>query len=534
MKNFDLDHKKIGRRDLLKASVLLAASASGLSLAQPRRGGILRVAFSGIRQLDPYKTGGNNAESNAVSLIFDPLFYLSKDNFEPSPCLAEKWSTPDDTTWVFTLRKGVKFQDDNPVFARGQGREVVADDVVYSLDRYVKTANAFPLGTLKSVRAVDKYTVEIKKAAPDPFFLIDPNRLARVHIVPREAIEKLGDDGFAQNPIGTGAFKLKSFTPNQSLGFERNEDYWIPVNLDGVQFVYLPDPTVAALALQGGRIDVIPYLFNIDSARQLSKNPNLKLLGRGGSYRGLGFNVKTPPFDSQLVRDSIAKALDIDSAVQAVVAPYGRRAYGQVPPWVPFGYDPSLKDLWTYDPKAALAGLAKAGYNKRNKDGILMKDGQPLSFSIKVIPGSQVRVLTILVTQMKLLGIDAKIQQQDVSVWASDLVNGKDTGMFFDFSYAGITGLYSLFAGENIGTSNTHQYSNPEVNALFAEALKTLDPAKRSTLWKQAQRIIMRDKVAIPLYFEEGFSVVNKRVNDWVPEWGPLRVVSPENNVYLG
>ncbi len=525
---------RIGRRALLRMVPAVAgALVATRAFAQtPRRGGTLRIQFSAIRQLDPYKTSGNNSEDNASSLVFDALVYLGR-NFEPRPLLAERWETPNSTTWVFRLRRNVMFQDDNPVFPKGSAREVTAEDVVYSVNRFLKVSNAFTLGTVDSVRAVDRYTVELKKPSPDPFLLSDPNRMARVMIVPHEAIEKLGEDGFARQPVGSGPFKLRSFTANQTVVFDRNPSYWMPVYPDHVEFTYIPDPTVATIALQGGRIDVLPYVANVDAVRQLSGDPNLRLASRGGSFRGLGFNVKTPPFNELPVRDALAKAMDIDSAVRSVIAPYGERAYGQVPPWVPFGYDPSLKALWRYDPHAALDELAKAGFTEKNRDGILERNGTPLSFKIKVIAGAQVRVLTILVTQLRQMGIDAQIQQQDVAVWASDLIKGNETGVFFDFSYAGTTGLYELFGSANIGKSNTHFYANPKVDALFTAALVEPDAARRSSLWKQAQRLIMEDRVVIPLYFERQYSAMNKRVVDWVVPWAPLRLESPENNVYL-
>lgn len=534
----DLLKRPVSRRRFIQGS---AAVAGALSIGGPRLafgqetptdGGTLRIAFTGLQQLDPYKTQGNNDESNACSLIFDPLVMLSKDAFATKPYLASSWEQPDELTWRFHLRQGVMFQDDNAVFAAGQGRELVADDVVYSFNRYMDLALNASLGDIESVTAVDAYTVDVRMGAPNPFFLVDPNGIPSLGIVPHEGIEKLGEDGFAQQPVGSGPFKLTSFKPNQELTFERNEQYWLPVHLDGVQFLYIPDPTVQTISLQGGRIDVIPYLFNLDSARELSQTPDITLLGRGGSYRGFGFNVQTAPFDERAVRDAISKAMDIDGAINAVVSPFGERAYGQVPPWVPFGHDPSLADLWSYDPDAALKELADAGFTEKNADGILTRGGTPLSFQLKVIPGSQVRVFTILVTQLKQLGIDAQILQQDVATWADDLLAG-NTGMFFDFSYAGTKGLYQLFGGDNIGLSNTHFYANAEVDALFQQAITTSDQDELSRLWKEAQRLIMEDRVGIPLYFEEGFAIVSDRVHDFVPPWGGLRLVSPENNVYI-
>jgi ABC-type transport system substrate-binding protein/Zn-dependent protease with chaperone function len=511
--------------------IVLAIFIATVATAQTQ-GGTLRIAYASIQQLDPYKSA-NNDEINAFSQVFDSLIVISKDDFQPIPHLALSWETPDDTTWVFTLREGVTFHDGNEVFPEGAGRELTADDVVYSINRFLEVSTAFTLGNIESATALDRYTVEIKTTDPDPFLITDPNRLARVLIVPQEAVEQLGEEGFARNPIGSGPFKLVSFTPDQRLEFSRNEDYWLPVNLDGVEFIFIPDPTVQTIALEAGEVDVISYIFNIDSVTQLSENPDLTLIERGGSYRGLGFNVTTPPFDEFEVRDAISKAMNIDAAVNAVVAPFGIRAYGQVPPWTSFEQDPGLADLWTYDPEAALEQLAAVGFTDSNGDGILDRDGQPLSFNIKTIPGSQVRVLTILVTQLRELGIDANILQQDVAVWADDLQTGNDTGLFFDYSFAGTTGLYSLFHSSNNGRTNTHFYENPEVDALLDEASRTIEFETRNRLWLEAQRLIMQDRAAIPLYFESGYSVVNNRVQDFVPPWGGLNLVSLENNVSI-
>jgi ABC-type transport system substrate-binding protein len=496
------------------------------------QGGTLRIAYSSIQQLDPYKSAGGD-EINAFSQVFDPLISFSEEDYRPVPHLAESWEATDETTWVFKLREGVTFQDGNDIFPEGEGRELTADDVVYSVERYLEVSTTFTLGDIESVRAIDPYTVEFKTAAPDPFFVTDPNRLGRVMIVPREAIEQLGEEEFARNPIGSGPFELTSFTPDQSLEFSKNEDYWLPTNLDGVEFVFIPDPTVQTIALESGDVDVIPYIFNVDSVAQLSENPDLTLLEGFGSYRGIGFNVTTPPFDEFAVRDAISKAIDIDGAVAAVVGQFGMRAYGQVAPWTGFETDPGLQDLWSYDPEAAVAELAEAGFTDSDGDGVLDRDGQPLSFSVKTIAGSHVRVLTILVTQLQELGIDAKLLQQDAAVWGDDLQQGNDTGMFFDYSFSGITGLYSLFHSSNNGRSNTHFYDNPEVDILLDQASETIEFEARNDLWLEAQRIIMQDRAGIPLYFENGYAIVSNRVQDFAPGIAGLHLVSTENNVSL-
>ena len=510
---------------------LVSLVIASVALAQPR-GGVLTVPFESMPQLDPYKSAGSG-ELNAFSQLFDPLVMPDLDDYSATPYLAESWENPDDTTWIFTLRRGVTFHDGNEVFEEGANREVVADDVVYSINRFLEVSTVFTLGDIESVTALDDYTVELKTAQPDPFLLSDPNRLARVLIVPQEAIEQLGEDGFALNPIGSGPFELESFTPDQELNLVRNEDYFVEPNLDGVEFVFIPDPTVQTISLEAEDIDVVPYLFNIDSVLQLADNPDVTLLPGPGSYRGLGINVTTPPFDELAVRDAISKAIDIDGAVASVISEYGQRAYGQVPYWFEFEEDPELPGLWSYDPDAALAQLEEVGFSDSDGDGVLDRDGEPLSFDIKTIAGSQTRVLTILVTQLQQLGINANLLLQDGAVWGEDLQQGNDTSVFFDYSFASLTGLYALFHGDNIGTTNTHFYDSDEVDALLDEASATLDFETRNDLWLEAQRLIMADRAAIPLYFENGYAVVNNNVKDLRPGALGLQLVSLQNNAYL-
>ncbi|GAB6277904.1 MAG: ABC transporter substrate-binding protein [Rectinema sp.] len=510
----------------------LMAIAIPVSAATPVVGGTLRIAVSSLQNLQLYKTAQNDI-TDAQSCIFDALFALGKDNFKPIPALAESWSNPDPLTWVFKIRKGVKFHDDNPVFPKGKSREVTADDVVFSINFMMKTTTAWTLGPVTSVKALDRYTVEVKTQTPQPFLINDPNRLCRVAIIPKEAIDQLGEDGFAKYPIGTGPFKFKSFSPDSGLLLVKNSSYFLPIYLDAVEFVVIPDPISQSIALQSGEVDIIKYLFNLEMADSFEKNANFNVIrSAGGSYRGLGFNVTVEPFNKQQVRKGFSMLLDIDTAYKAVIGSHGERAYCQVPPWVPFGYDPSLKSLWTYNPSEGLKLLTANGFGGTDSNGFLEYNGKPFKIEIKTLAGSQTKTLTILATQLREKGINASVLTEDTAVWADDLVKG-NSGMFFDYSFAGTTGLHSLFHSSMIGRSNTHYYKNSDVDAILDKALATTDFNELSALWKKAQKQIFQDVAGIPLYFEYAYSIVNKKIMDFVPPWGGLHLVSTENSVWI-
>lgn len=494
-------------------------------------GGVLRIRALQLQNIDAHKLLGRNDDISVAYQVYDPLIHLDQ-NLMPRPALAVSWEYIDDTTWIFHLRHGVMFQDGNEVFPEGQGREVVADDVVYSIYRAKELATDLDLRAIVSARAIDPYTVEIKTAYPDAF-LLDIHHIGRLMIVPREAVEKLGDQ-FSVRPVGSGPFEIVEFVPGQRAVLQRNEDYWLPVNLDGVEFIVIPDPQTSRMALEAGEID-IDWFIDVTTAVALAQE-GFVIQRRGYSYRGIGFNVTKPPFDDWRVRMALSMMLDIDTAIRAVLPPdFVERAYGQCPPTVAHGYDPEgLKPLHEYNPQEGLKLLEQAGWRDTDGDGFLDKDGQRLVLNMEILPEAiGVRVFTILATQLRELGIDAKVWQVDTSIWTDDLLTGKGSGMFFDFSYAGPTGLYSLFHSSTIKASNTHFYSNPAVDYFLDRAMRTLDFEQRSFLWKRAQRIVVEDRVIIPLYFQVSAGASSPKVHDWSAWGGFIRLVTPDYNAWI-
>jgi peptide/nickel transport system substrate-binding protein len=493
---------------------------------------VLVLSAKDLENYNPFQLLGRNDDVHVATQIWDTLVFSSRGDFTAQREIAINWSTPDPYTWVIDLRPGVMFQDGNEVFAEGQSRELVAADVIASVNYAMKYASNLNLGSIVSLEALDDYTVKVTTDSPQPLLLTSIHRLGDVLIVPPEAVTET-DNGIEVLPVGSGPFELQSFVPSEEAIMTRNEDYWLPVILDEVQFVVIPDAAASVIALEAGQIDVLAYGPADEGPRLIEEG--FVLSKRGGSYRGVGLNVSKAPFDNILVREGISMILDIDSAWKAVIPEgFGERAYGQVPPWVPMGYDPEgLMDLDSFDVAGGVAKLNEAGWTDSNSDGWLDKDGEKFAIELKCFSGAQVRVMTILATQLQQVGVEATVLQQDVGVWVDDLLGGNTTA-FFDFSYAGDTGLYSMFHGGAIGNSNTHYYSNPEVDRLLDLALETIDFAERSALWKAAQRIIVQERAIIPMYFEWTTTYVAPYVKGWVSAWGGgLQLVSVENSVYL-
>lgn len=515
----------------LAAAVVLAAGLTSAA-GEPRRGGTLRIAVMSVTTLDPIMTA-NDPDYAVISQMFNSLVRIGKDG-EVIPDLAVSWENPDDQTWIFKIRRGVQWHDGNRIFPEGRSRDVTAEDIRYTYELIMKPETKSPfagaLASVASMEVPDPYTLVIRTKYPDPF-LLDTIRLAGIGIVPKEAYESLGPAGFARSPVGSGPFEFVEWMPDDHVTLRRNEDYWKTPYLDRVEFRIIPDLTVATLALEAGDVDAVLAVPPEDVAR-LKKDSRFQVYRSSlGFYRGLGFNVQRAPFDDVRVRKALAMAVNIDAAVANVFGDNAMRAYGQVGPTL-VGHDPALKELWPYDPAGAARLLEQAGWRK-GADGFWAKEGKRLEVEVKTLnePG-RVRVVTILVTEWRRFGVDARINVQETATWISDLQQG-NTGVFMDFAFSGATGLHALFHSDNIGVSNVHFYKNPTVDELLSQGSRILDPRKREVVWKQAQRLIMEDAPVIPLYFEFGYSATSAKVQGFIPQRWNLNLVSEESNVWL-
>ncbi|MGQ9787396.1 MAG: ABC transporter substrate-binding protein, partial [Anaerolineae bacterium] len=252
---------------LVILALLVAAWPSLVQASEPQRGGAIVVAYKDdLATLDP-AIAYDWTNWPAVKMVFDGLLdYDDTTNLLPRLAEAMPEVSADGTVYTFKLRQGVKFHN---------GRELTADDVVYTLTRVldpkttspgagfylgIKGAQEFIDGkatVVEGIKALDKYTVEFTLTQPDVTFL---NKIALnfAYIVPKEEVEK-DPANFGHNPVGTGPFFFKEWQPGQYLIFERNPDYFyenLPY-LDQVKIEVGVEPDVALLRLETGEIHLM-------------------------------------------------------------------------------------------------------------------------------------------------------------------------------------------------------------------------------------------------------------------------------------
>jgi ABC-type transport system substrate-binding protein len=237
----------------------------GAEAGQPKRGGILRVRGYDPVHFDHHLT--NNAKTNTtLSFVHSTLLRfkvgaeIPPGTYMVEPHLAEGWEEPDDLTYVFHLRRGIKWHNKPPL----NGRELVADDVKFTFDRFLNEKANVLRDTLESVdrvEVVDRYTV--KFVLKEPFVWL-AHRLANpegMWIIAPEVVQKFGDLKKPESAIGTGPFLLERYEPNVKTVFKRNPEYFLAGQpyVDGVEWLVLEDESTGLAMYRTGQIDCGPW-----------------------------------------------------------------------------------------------------------------------------------------------------------------------------------------------------------------------------------------------------------------------------------
>src|ERR671931_391987 len=420
----------LSRRQLLQMGLAAGLTVSALPLSrltplwgaeagQPKRGGILRVRGYDPVHFDHHLT--TNARTNTtLSFIHSTLLRYQvgpevvPGTFTVEPHLAERWEAPDDLTYVFHLRRGVTWHNKPPL----NGRELVADDVKFTFDRFLsEKANVLrdQLEPVERVEVVDRYTV--KFVLKEPFVWL-PTRLADTSgmwIIAPEVVEKFGDLKKPESAIGTGPFILERYEPNVKTVFKRNPAYFLKDQpyIDGVEWLVLEDESTGLAMYRTGQIDCGPAAYwsvrqqDLESVKQ--SHPHLVYQDfLSNVTSGITMRTDQPPFNDVRVRRAISHALDRQGIIEAVA---GR---GEPTPAIGRGLTewslpvdqlgPGAK-YYQYDPKEARRLLAEAGYPKGFKTQLAVTNG---------LGRDQVDDAQLVQRFLKEVGIEAELKIQEI------------------------------------------------------------------------------------------------------------------------
>lgn len=482
---------------------------------QPKYGGTLIIGRGeGTESLDNYIASAPRA-GYVYDNIYDGLVRLNPQG-ELEPRLAERWEAVEPDRWRFYLRNDVKWHN---------GDLFTAEDVKYHFDRIFNSDTpGRPAGLAPAVdhaEVVDEYTVDIVTKYP---YALLPNDLApRWQVISsnRTAIEEWGDQ-YGEHPVGTGPFKFVEWVKGDHITLEANDEFWggRPY-LDQVIFKEIPDDSTRTLAFKNGEIDLNYHPAAID-VLNMEGDPNYKIL-KVVSFvtQYLVSNTTSEPLGDLLVRQALAHGVDREGLVDFAFEGLAEPAHGLLSPGVE-GYNAEVKPL-EYDPDKARGLLEQAGWEDTNGDGIVDKDGQPLSLELSFAPGAREpqEVSEVLQAQMREIGVDLVLKQWESAALLTAMPKGEV--QFFTYGQ----GLGTGHAGQllnvhfhSTGGRNYHFFhrADPELSATLDDMLDAsqseLDVAKRYQLWTDIQKIILEQAIFIPTYHTLEFSVAQADVMD--------------------
>jgi peptide/nickel transport system substrate-binding protein len=482
---------EISRRRFLKGASALGMSLSAAPLfaacGEQRSpspggpsGGSLAVSFTdSTASLDP-AFGINLIEGAAVQLIFDNLVRINND-LDLEPMVATDWSRNKDATrWTFKLRDDVKFSN---------GRKVVADDIVFTIERVLDPDTASPgasiYGLVEAAEAKDDTTLVFNLRSPFAEF---PRELAQPFgaIVPKEAVDRLENE-----PVGSGPFELAEYVPGSQVVVRRRDDYWDAdvIRIDEVVLRTMPDEVTQTTALQNGEIQIF-FDVPANSYEQVKATEGVSISERpSGYWVPLVMRVDTEPFDNPRVRTAIKYAVNRPEFVKGVLFGQGVTANDHPIP-------PNYEAYWDAEPKEQDLDQAKT---------LLAEAGLADGFEFEVVAATdrpeRADTAVLLSDQLKQVGINFKVKTIDYDTYISQ-VYGKGPlyiGLWRGNRATLEDSLVPFFTTD--GSRNEYAYSNEQLDETLFAARKELDEQRRIELYKDAQRIISEDGPALIPYF---------------------------------
>ncbi|HEU4973855.1 MAG TPA: ABC transporter substrate-binding protein [Baekduia sp.] len=440
--------------------------AAAATTGNIKRGGTLRAGVAGGSAkdtIDAHMGGTTDADVARGFQLYEPLAIRDPD-YQLKMLVAESIEAdggPD--AWVVRVRDGVEFHD---------GKPVTADDVIFSIRRILDPKNP---GTgasslagidLKRLKKVDGRTVRIPLKAPDSGF---PDQIGQYF----NTIVPTGYD--PKNPIGTGPFRYKSFTPGQESTFVRFDGYWdTPAHLDEVVIIDFPDDTARVNALLGGQVHAISNLPP-SQVRSIESRGTLRaLVSETGGWQPLLMRADQAPFDDVRVRQAFKLIADRKQLIQQALDGQGRIANDIYAPYDPaYNHDIPQRQQ---DLEQAKSLLRQAG----RSDLTVQLTTAP--FAAGIVEAAQV-----FAQQAKGAGVNVQVKKvNQATYWGPQYLK-----WLFSQDFWFTRSFLAQVAQGNTPDApyNQTHWRNDRWLSLYQQAKRELDDSKRTDLIHEMQRI---------------------------------------------
>jgi peptide/nickel transport system substrate-binding protein len=453
-------------------------------------------ANADAQSLDPVLTR-DATTMRVLRHIYDTLFYRDRD-MKLIPQLAESYQFVNDVTWIIKLRKVIKFHNGETFNA-----EAVKFTIDFALDPANKALTNPLVNRIERVEIIDDYTVKITTKVP---YVTMPENLMELYIAPPKLAKGKGMTYLTQHPVGTGAYRLESWSKDREIVLVRNMLYWQGVpEIDKVVFRVIPEvgPRVAALVV--GEVDIIPDVPP-HLIQQVKNSGVASVKGVPGArivFVALD-NINKGPMQDVRVRQAMNYGVSVNDIIATIVEGYATATPGGLSS-VNKDYDPSLKP-YPYDPEKAKKLLKEAGFSGglnltlHSCEGRYLKDKE---------------FAQAIAAQLAKIGVNVKVAFHEWGNYLQMLKSYKAGDMHVfgrkDVELEGGT-MYAWFKSK----ASWVTFSDPEIDRLLDKAVAVVDPKSRQAGFYQLQRKIQEAAPWIFLWQQHDLYGVSNRL-DWTP-----------------
>ena len=515
--------QSIFKKFLSTLTVLTLFAGGGIAAAQVDTKDF-RIIFPAMwnEALDPILSAG--VGSIGLAAIYDNLVGAKEDGSALSKenGLARDWNvSPDGKIWTFYLRKGIQFHRD---FG-----ELTAEDVKFSFERVrsersVAQRRSYFKNKVGRIEVVDKYTLKVYAAkVPIPDFITYASPLqasTERFIVSKRAVEQLGENGFATNPVGTGPYRFVKHIGGQYIQLEAVENHWRlkTPRFKTVRFMAVPEEETSIAMLARGEADVVP--IGRANIKRLQKKGTSVVLQKGAFTIQLFMDdifVENVPVHKEKVREALNLAVDRQAIVDTIFEGNGRPLgtyYTQTAVLDGLGYN-WREDLYPYDPKKARQLLKQAGYPNGFKMDVYI-------YPWSGIPEAP-ELMQAVVGMWEAIGVKVNINSTEYGVVRKKLLKNEIPGASGYFPgpnrpWQGMLGVYRIFMHSK-GAFSHVQFK--ELDGYLDTASRAIDPEIAKANLRKAAKYIRKHHLSVPiLQFDLSFGI-SDRAKHWDPGFLP-------------
>lgn len=433
------------------------------------------------------------------------------------PALAESWETPDDTTYVFTLREDARFQNGDPV---------TPQDVVFSIERAVDPESSpgtyYYLTNLDTVEQTGDREVTVTSKTPDATFLVSLSSAGAL-VVTQQEFWEAHDGGIGTSDsllLGTGPYQVTEFQPDSHVLLERVDTWWGGVpKAESIRVNFIPDASTRLAAAQTGDID-IAFNVPITQADDWSSIDGVRVESMNDlSYVGLLFDQNVAPFDDIDVRTAVALSIDREAIAEKLLRGYGEPATAIMTP-------ESLATAFDGDTaRAELAAIPQHDYDlEAAQQAIAGTAGEGLETELTYPnTGPQLGVAAQAIAEsLGEIGMDVSVREVPIEEWLATIGDGEHgLGFMWYFSTTGDPAEVNSYL---LGPGNPNGFESEEAAALITEANALTDPAERAAKLLELETLGADEVVNAPIWWGKSVTAFSNTVG--VTDYSPYTFTS--------